>query len=71
MAQWLLNWNQGALILDHTLWSAKLLTKDPELIKQVHYDYLIAGADVITQPVTRPVLKVLQSMAILVNKLLN
>src|ERR1035437_3208042 len=34
--------------LNHTLWSAKLLTKDPELIKQVHYDYLIAGADVIT-----------------------
>ncbi|MFI5139432.1 MAG: homocysteine S-methyltransferase [Sphingobacteriales bacterium] len=34
--------------LNHTLWSAKLLTEDPELIKQVHYDYLIAGADVIT-----------------------
>jgi homocysteine S-methyltransferase len=34
--------------LNHTLWSAKLLNEDPELIKQVHYDYLIAGADVIT-----------------------
>ncbi|MBB3056785.1 homocysteine S-methyltransferase [Mucilaginibacter gotjawali] len=34
--------------LNHALWSAKLLTEDPELIKQVHYDYLLAGADVIT-----------------------
>jgi len=34
--------------LNHTLWSAKLLTEDPGLIKKVHYDYLIAGADVIT-----------------------
>lgn len=34
--------------LNHTLWSAKLLKEDPELIKQVHYDYLLAGADVIT-----------------------
>jgi len=34
--------------LNHTLWSAKLLRENPALIKQVHYDYLIAGADVIT-----------------------
>jgi homocysteine S-methyltransferase len=34
--------------LNHTLWSAKLLKENPALIKQVHYDYLIAGADVIT-----------------------
>ncbi|WP_295672206.1 homocysteine S-methyltransferase [uncultured Mucilaginibacter sp.] len=34
--------------LNHSLWSAKLLTEAPELIKQVHYDYLLAGADVIT-----------------------
>ena len=34
--------------LNHALWSAKLLKEDPQLIQQVHYDYLIAGADVIT-----------------------
>jgi len=34
--------------LNHSLWSAKLLTENPELIKQVHIDYLLAGADVIT-----------------------
>ncbi|WP_184545773.1 homocysteine S-methyltransferase [Mucilaginibacter sp. FT3.2] len=34
--------------LNHSLWSAKLLKDNPGLIKQVHYDYLIAGADVIT-----------------------
>ena len=34
--------------LNHTLWSAKLLTENPQLIQQVHYDYLMAGADVIT-----------------------
>ena len=34
--------------LNHSLWSAKLLTENPELIKQVHLDYLLAGADVIT-----------------------
>jgi len=34
--------------LNHTLWSARLLKENPELIKQVHYDYLLAGADVIT-----------------------
>jgi len=52
--------NQGTLILDgalatelekhgrdlnHPLWSAKLLQDEPELIKQVHLDYLHAGAD--------------------------
>ncbi len=34
--------------LNHSLWSARLLLEAPELIKQVHYDYLQAGADVIT-----------------------
>ncbi len=34
--------------LNHSLWSAKLLTENPVLIKQVHYDYLLAGAKIIT-----------------------
>jgi homocysteine S-methyltransferase len=34
--------------LNHALWSAKLLKEDPQLIQQVHYDYLMAGADIIT-----------------------
>jgi homocysteine S-methyltransferase len=34
--------------LNHALWSAKLLLENPRLIEQVHYDYLLAGADVIT-----------------------
>jgi homocysteine S-methyltransferase len=34
--------------LNHSLWSAKLLTENPGLIKQVHYDYLLAGAKIIT-----------------------
>jgi homocysteine S-methyltransferase len=33
--------------LDHFLWSARMLAEAPELIRQVHYDYLAAGADVI------------------------
>lgn len=33
--------------LNHVLWSAKLLTENPSLIKQVHLDYLLAGADII------------------------
>ncbi len=34
--------------LNHPLWSAKLLTENPGLIKQVHLDYLKAGADIIS-----------------------
>jgi homocysteine S-methyltransferase len=34
--------------LNHSLWSAKLLVENPGLIKQVHYDYLLAGAQIIT-----------------------
>jgi len=34
--------------LNHPLWSAKLLIENPAMIKQVHLDYLIAGADIIT-----------------------
>jgi homocysteine S-methyltransferase len=34
--------------LNHVLWSAKLLTENPALIKRVHLDYLNAGADILT-----------------------
>jgi homocysteine S-methyltransferase len=34
--------------LDHTLWSARVLNDQPALIEAVHYDYLVAGADVAT-----------------------
>lgn len=34
--------------LNDALWSARILLEDPDLIRQVHYDYLAAGADVIT-----------------------
>jgi homocysteine S-methyltransferase len=34
--------------LNHPLWSAKLLIENPSFIKQVHLDYLQAGADIIT-----------------------
>jgi homocysteine S-methyltransferase len=34
--------------LNHPLWSAKLLTENPLLIKQVNLDYLNAGANIIT-----------------------
>ncbi len=32
--------------LNDPLWSAKILIEQPELIRQVHYDYFVAGADV-------------------------
>ncbi|MCC9078652.1 homocysteine S-methyltransferase [Litorilinea aerophila] len=32
--------------LDDPLWSARILLEAPELIRQVHYDYFCAGADV-------------------------
>lgn len=34
--------------LNHALWSAKVLSENPQLIQQVHTDYLLAGADIIT-----------------------
>lgn len=34
--------------IDDPLWSAKLLLDNPSLIRQVHYDYFSAGADVAT-----------------------
>lgn len=34
--------------LNDALWSARLLLEDPSLIRQVHADYLTAGADVVT-----------------------
>lgn len=34
--------------LRHPLWSAKILLENPDLIRQVHYDYFAAGADVAT-----------------------
>jgi homocysteine S-methyltransferase len=33
--------------LNHALWSAKLLKENPKLIKDVHLDYLISGANII------------------------
>jgi len=33
--------------LSDELWSARLLADDPEAIRQVHFDYLVAGADCI------------------------
>lgn len=38
---------RGADLRD-ALWSAKLLIENPDLIRQVHYDYYAAGADVAT-----------------------
>ncbi len=37
--------NRGAQISD-ALWSARLLIDAPEIIRQLHYDYFVAGADV-------------------------
>ncbi len=34
--------------LTGALWSARLLVENPDLIRQVHYDYFVAGADVAT-----------------------
>src|SRR3712207_3743971 len=34
--------------LSDSLWSAKVLLEDPALIRQVHYDYYVAGADMAT-----------------------
>lgn len=34
--------------LDDPLWSAKVLIETPALIKETHYEYLMAGADIIT-----------------------
>ena len=39
---------QRGAVLNDALWSARLLADDPGLIRQVHEDYLRAGADVIT-----------------------
>ena len=38
---------RGADLRD-ALWSAKLLVENPALIRQTHYDYFVAGADVAT-----------------------
>lgn len=34
--------------LNHPLWSARVLLRAPQKLEQVHYDYLVAGADIIT-----------------------
>lgn len=34
--------------LHDALWSAKVLLENPDLIRQTHYDYFVAGADVVT-----------------------
>ena len=36
---------RGCDIIDE-LWSAKILSENPALIEQVHYDYFLAGADI-------------------------
>ncbi len=36
---------RGADLRDR-LWSAKLLVENPDLIRQVHHDYFVAGADI-------------------------
>lgn len=33
--------------LDHFLWSARMLAESPDLVHDVHYDYLAAGADIV------------------------
>jgi homocysteine S-methyltransferase len=33
--------------LNHYLWSARMLAEAPDLVREVHFDYLAAGADVI------------------------
>ncbi|CUM57075.1 uncharacterized protein AC631_04684 [Debaryomyces fabryi] len=38
----------GINIQSHPLWSALVLLKNPELIQEVHYDYLCSGANIIT-----------------------
>ncbi|CAK7895524.1 homocysteine S-methyltransferase 1 [[Candida] anglica] len=35
-------------IQHHPLWSALILLKKPQLIQEIHYDYLNSGADIIT-----------------------
>lgn len=39
---------RGLETRDHSLWSANALLTDPELVREVHADYLRAGADIIT-----------------------
>ncbi|MDO4615133.1 MAG: homocysteine S-methyltransferase family protein, partial [Lachnospiraceae bacterium] len=34
--------------VNDALWSAKFLKENPDAIRQIHYDYLRAGADMIT-----------------------
>src|SRR5207302_11116852 len=38
---------RGANLRD-PLWSAKVLLERPDMIRQLHYDYFLAGADVAT-----------------------
>ena len=39
--------NRGVDLTSDSLWSAKLLAENPDLIVDVHKDYLTAGADII------------------------
>ena len=32
----------------HPMWSAKILLEEPDLVEQIHYEYILAGAKVIT-----------------------
>ena len=48
--------------LDDELWSAKMLLEAPDEVRQVHLDYLAAGADCITTSTTKPASRVSESM---------
>ena len=47
MADWRRSWKRAGGLRD-PLWSAKLLLEKPDMIRQLHYDYFVAGADVAT-----------------------
>lgn len=39
--------NRGVDLNASSMWSAKLLAENPDLIVDVHKDYLLAGADIV------------------------
>lgn len=50
--------------LDHDLWSAKILLENPEAIKQLHIDYLLAGADCIITATYQATIQGLQTFGL-------
>ena len=40
--------NEKNVMLDAVLWSCGLLQTNPDIIKEVHTDYINAGCDIIT-----------------------